>query len=314
MMNVEALNTRWTTNQKKKLIKKIKENLIEDKAEKLFSDLETTPDGLLDLRFAPLQLSLQEPLIGVNIKDIDFSNANLGYLILDQVKIQNCKFDSSKIMKWNERSSNIINVSFRSIHLGSDSAIGINSSLYRHINFSKTYFSGVSFYSPQFINCDFSFAVISKVDFSASNFIDCKFAGKIKSVWFNRYYRFPGYEQQFGKAPFNEMKDVDFSNASLWDVMFTGGLDLNSIKLPDDGLHFLIHRFDLAIQAFSKNIDSAHLSPVAMKILRRWLKIFTSTFTTQQMRIFNKAEIIQSMDKEAGNYFIENIIKFDKDD
>ena len=167
---------------------------------------------------------------------------------------------------------------------------------------------GASFYSPQFVNCKFDHAKLNCVDFRASNFIDCFFSGKLKSIWFNKYYRFPGDEEEYGKAPVNEMLNVDFSDAILWNVMFTGGVDLSSVKLPSDNTHLLVKRSGLALSKISfDDVPESQREELAFRT-----RMYAITARRQPMYILNKAEIIKRMGKELGEVFISKLIDADK--
>ena len=80
-----------------------------------------------------------------------------------------------------------------------------------------------------FINCDFN------TTFIAASFSKCKFVGKIYGCVFcgpkfDSYYY--GNKLSFLVSNKGRLEDVDFSEASLTDVDFRGGIDLSKVLMP----------------------------------------------------------------------------------
>jgi len=269
--------------------------------------LNLTDDGMLDLRYCPITLEPGSRIQDFHIENADMSGAKFGCLILKNSLFQNCRFDKALFDTFNERSCRFENVSFRCVEFV-NAGIGLHCSIYREVDFSDADLRDTSFYTPQFMSCTFDKTKLSRVDFSASNFVDCRFVGKLKTVWFNKYYRFPKDEEMFGKAPTNDMRNVDFTHAALWDVMFTGGLDLSTIKLPADGSHMLVKRFDLVMERIARELD---VFPEQDRMnLEMWIEILTKCARTQQMDIINKVEITNHLGKEAGLLFLDKVVRY----
>lgn len=303
-MKTADLIARWTTAKNLKIMDKVRKSLIENAFDNVKDLVGLTPAGLTDLRFCPIKIGPDHRIVNLRLQGADLSGAEIGCLVMENCVFKDCLFDKATFSIFNERSCRFQNISFRGADFNS-TGIGLHCSTYEHVDFSNSDLRGASFYSPQFIDCLFINTKLTHVDFSASNFINCVFGGKLKSVWFNRYYRFPKDEERFGKAPVNEMKNIDFTSASLWDVMFTGGLDLSTIKLPSDGKHFLVSNLHSALLDIS--VDK--IPPTEREVITRWIKIFTRSNHTQSMKIFNSAEIFENMGEEAGEIFIHEIIR-----
>lgn len=80
-----------------------------------------------------------------------------------------------------------------------------------------------------FINCDFN------TTFIAASFSKCKFVGKIYGCVFcgpkfDSYYY--GNKLSFLVSNKGRLEDVDFSEVSLTDVDFRGGIDLSKVLMP----------------------------------------------------------------------------------
>jgi len=203
-----------------------------------------TEEGSLDLRGLAFGDGIE--LEGVQFRETDFSYSDFGRGIFRQCTFERVLFREIDSHRWNERGCQFTDVDFYKANLR-DAGIGIDGTAYIRAGFRETNFSGASFIRPQFIACDFSDARLKGIDFLLSNLVDCKFRGRLESVWFRRHYRLPSDEQNFGKAAPNEMRHVDFSEAELWDVTFTGGLDLSQVVLPRDGFHLLFRHFGAAL-------------------------------------------------------------------
>jgi uncharacterized protein YjbI with pentapeptide repeats len=305
--NEESLISRWHSLQGSRKAELVKHAILTNNLKLMHTSIELTQDSLFDLRYIPLNFQTSERLSNTILNNIDFSNADLGSLIIENCTFQNCKLDNMKIKKWHEQGNKFEHSSFRNVKFY-DSNIGLKGSTYNNVDFSNSDLRNVRFYYPQFKHCAFLNVILNKVDFNASNFMGCKFKGKIISVWFNKTYRFSKDEMRFGSALLNEM-DVDFSESTLWDVMFTGGIDLSKVVLPNDGMHMLVRRLDLVTKKISQNID---LFPEdERKTIQIWVKAY-SRRDGQSMWIMNKREILDNMGEKAGNTFIKQVLQYDE--
>jgi fluoroquinolone resistance protein len=272
--------------------------------------VDKTEQGLLDLRGIPLSLEPGMELNRVQIRDIDFSYAYFGHAILKQCVFEHVFLRGVENSRWNERGCRFVDVDFGEAKLR-DAAIGIDGSIYERVSFQDADFSGAVFIRPQFKDCDFSNAKLRELDFNASNFVNCKFRGKLESVWFRKYYPSKSDEQRMGKAVPNEMRNVDFSDASLWDVVFTGGLDLSTVTVPKDGSHILLHHFDTALNRTRNEIEKLPWTDEEKKKVSIWINASLVYAISQPMWILNKKDVEMQFGVKVAQEFLKLLEAFD---
>lgn len=313
-MDKKTARNRWSlTAEANKQVEIITKILLDARSleRKLTEIVGKTDQGLLDLRGIPLSFESGMELKRVEIRETDFSYAQLGQIVLKQCAFDHVIFREIESSRWNERASHFTNVDFAQAKLR-DAAIGIDGSIYKKVSFQGVDFTGASFYRPQFTNCDFSHAKLQKLDFYVSNFVNCKFCGKLKTVWFRRYYPIKEDEKRMGVAVPNEMRNVDFSEASLWDAVFTGGLDLSSIVLPKDGSHILLYHFNTALEKTRCEIEKLPWTDNEKNETFIWINAFLTHARSQPMWILNKKEMIEQLGEKVGSEFIRLVEVFDK--
>ncbi|MDY7077417.1 MAG: pentapeptide repeat-containing protein [Chloroflexota bacterium] len=175
---------------------------------------------------------------GVQFCDVDFSYANLGRAVFE-----GCSFSNVLLREANGSGVNDQGSTFQDVDLFKadwrNATLGLDGARYEQVSFQRTDLRRVHCYRGYFVDCDFSNARLEHVDFQVSHFVRCKFKGKLKRVWFRGYYALPNHEKTYGKTEFNLMKDIDFSEAELWDVVFTNNCDLSQVIPPQDGKHVL---------------------------------------------------------------------------
>jgi uncharacterized protein YjbI with pentapeptide repeats len=269
-----------------------------------------TEQGLLDLRGVPLSFEPGMELNGVRVQDVDFSYAHFGHMLLKQCVFERVVFRGVESSRWNERGCRFADVDFGEARLR-NAAIGIDGSIYERVSFRAADFTGTSFFRPQFIGCDFSDAKLRKLDFMVSNFVNCRFRGKLESVWFRRCYPSKRDEPLMGKAVPNEMRNVDFSEASLWDVTFTGGLDLSTVILPSDGSHLLLRHFDIALRKTQRAIEMCPWTDEDKEKVSIWIDAFLTHAERQPMWILNRKEMGMELGEKLGQEFLRLLETFD---
>jgi uncharacterized protein YjbI with pentapeptide repeats len=269
-----------------------------------------TEDGLIDLRGLSFGLGIE--LARVQFRDMDLSHSDIGRGIFRRCTFEGVLFQEIESQWWNERGCQFTDVDFRRARLR-DAAIGINGSIYTRVSFRGTDFSGTSFYRPQFTDCDFSDAKLKQIDFMVSSFVDCKFRGKLESVWFRRTWPLPRHEREFGKAPPNEMRNVDFAEVELWDAVFTGGLDLSQVILPQDGHHVLFRHLDVVLPTARGIVGTLPWSDEAKKVALLDIEALLVHVESQPMWILNVNEMIDILGEGAGEEFMELLKRLDEE-
>ena len=174
----------------------------------------------------------------VQFRDFDFSYANLDGAYFEDCLFENVLFQEARGYAVDDKGSVFRNVDFfKASWRGA--TLGFDGARYEHANFQHADLRGIRCYRGYFIDCDFSEAKLVDTDFRASHFIRCKFKGQLKKIWFRGYYSHTDDEATFGKTEPNPMEDVDFSEADLREVSFTGDIDLSRVIPPQDGKHIL---------------------------------------------------------------------------
>ena len=304
MIAKSKLRERWKAapfNKKaRKLEKMIAWGRVSEHA--LLKHTERTPDGLVDLRGLKFDKIITRRKL--KLANLDFEACQFKYLQLRKCELINVSFKNSDMGVWTDIANNFESVDFSLAYLGS-SAIGLDGSIYRGVDFSHANLLNASFYRPKFIGCTFSETQLDRRDFSASSFEDVVFEGNLTNVWFNRSYRFNGDEKRYGAAEPNRMVNVDFRNARLLGVTFTNGVDLSKVIIPDDGSLILVRNFkDSLISA----LEAVHEEDWPDQVIDKSKKLIDAYLVHAQrqlMWILSKYEIEQWVGKEYANQFMD---------
>lgn len=189
-------------------------------------------DGRLDLRGLPLGSVSQ-------LKKVTLTGADLSYADMEQVRLQHCRLadvilDNVDARNFSDHGNVFRGCRFERTNLAG-SAIGFDGSRYEHCWFGRTRLTRAVFARAEFDDCTFEDCVLDGVDFNASSFERCVFRGPVKDVWFRGGYAHPAEAKRLGKSRPNQMRDVDFTAATLVDVTFSDGCDVSTLLLPDDG-------------------------------------------------------------------------------
>jgi uncharacterized protein YjbI with pentapeptide repeats len=309
-MDKKTAGYRWTLGEGIKRGEALVETLRKGRTSErhLLKHTTRTDEGLIDLRGLSFGIGIE--LERARFRDSDFSYSDFGRGIFRRCTFENVLFREIDSHRWNERDCRFADVDFHKANLR-NAGIGIRGSTYLRVSFREANFSGAHFYRGQFTGCDFSDAKLRKIDFLVSNLVNCKFRGKLESVWFRRRYPHPAQEKRYGKAVPNEMRNVDFSEAELWDVMFTGGVDLSHVILPKDGYHILFRHFDVALIRVRDIIDTLPWSEEDKKRAMICVKAYLVHARDQPMKILNKKVIFGDLGEQVGAEFLALLEKFD---
>ena len=298
---LQTLRDRWLEPDFQKMVPVIKKSILSNTISRLWDYCGGTDDGKLDLRGCPLHFSVNEHLEDLEISDMDFTYAEMGWLVLQQSRITNCKFSYASMDKWWEKTCRFSNVKFD--HTGLyDSIFGIAQSLYEKVDFTKSIMNG-SFMMPQFVDCNFSRARLTGTDFGNSTFTRCCFAGPLTNVRFWHHYKIPSDKEKYGDIPKNEMIDVDFSNAEFHGLQFFGDLDLSRTILPADDHLFLVRDYRLAMQQM--DVCKNDLGFMDQEKMSLWIRIENESACRQKMWIVSRKETIKLFGDHDGQIFLD---------
>ncbi|GAA5030081.1 hypothetical protein GCM10011506_18910 [Marivirga lumbricoides] len=183
-------------------------------------------------------------LANVSLHSIDFSYADISECVFVKCTIENCIFESSILKNIECVACNFSNGSFIKTNLSNSSLAlnrGVDSGSFKNIEFIESNLSKVSFRFPVIDNCKFINCKLYEVNFDGSRFSNSKFIGKFESGWINGYSRYAS-KSLFGifnrVNPYdypNLMKNVDFLEAELEDVLFNYKVDLRDCKFQERG-------------------------------------------------------------------------------
>jgi uncharacterized protein YjbI with pentapeptide repeats len=210
----------------------------------------TVGDGIrVDLQTGPITI-----IKSYNFKNVDFSYANFNGVHLEKCTFENVLFTHATGRDVRDRSC-----IFKDVDLSyanwRGATVGLDGARYEFVKFIGTDLRDIHCYRGYFIDCDFSLAKLHHIDFNASHFIRCKFKGKLTRVWFRGYYDIPAHEEAYGTTEQNPMLGVDFSEAQLWDVMFTTNCDLTYVTPPQDGNHHLFKNWECIISKAHEEVE-----------------------------------------------------------
>jgi len=198
---------------------------------------------------------------GVVVEDVDFSDADMIELAWTRCSFSNCKFDHTRLDDaafFDCRISKCVFVNSNLTGCVLGGHIGNHSGELMDSVFKDGMFKDVVFAFPRIERCKFD-CNITNVDFNGSQLTDCWFTGRLDKVIFRRR---PG-ESVTDKAtwarlrPENRMENVDFSEASLYDVDFWNGVDLTKCRLPRKRGLFLVLDGPSVFAEARKEIESS---------------------------------------------------------
>jgi len=247
-------------------------------------DVELTPGYRAPFTFA---LGGKYVFRRVAFRDADLSYANLGQARLEKCHFENVLFCHANYVGVGDPHSTFVQVDFFRADMRG-ATLGLEGARYEGCSFREADMRGVHGYDGYFVGCDFSNARLEEVDFEASHFIDCRFAGPLKKVWFRGYYSMPSLERRFRKTERNPMRNVDFSQATLWDVMFTNGCDLSTVVAPQDGEHFLFRHWPQVLARAEEQVARCWEGVFRDEALL-WLRVLRRN-TDQEMYIVNRRD------------------------
>ncbi|HTK03165.1 MAG TPA: pentapeptide repeat-containing protein [Alphaproteobacteria bacterium] len=214
-------------------------------------DLDSIPslgkyDGRLDLRGFSFSKS-NVKISNATLKDIDFSYGHFGITIKNSM-LENIILDKAEGFQVFDEGSTFRNCSFINADWR-NCTLGYSGARYESCNFQKANLLGTLYYQGYFIDCDFSNAKLTGTDFQSSHFINCKFKGKLKNIWFR------------GKTERSSIKNVDFSEAVLWNVVFANVIDLSTVTIPKDGNHVFFPRWDYTLKVAKQEVKEKWKAP-----------------------------------------------------
>ena len=199
---------------------------------------------------------------GAKWKGLDFTGSKLKHIRFFESELSDCVFDRCQLEDLRVWTTKFNDCGFRRAKL-KGSALGAvqngKRNIYSGIDFSEADLRDTAYQAAAFERCVFRNTKLEHIDFESSTFADCVFEGELRDVLFNRR----GFKGE--SFPPNEMLNVDFSQAKLYDVGFRG-LTLEQVKLPDDSDHILIRNVTATLNRLIGTLNQQD-DPTAKKLV-----------------------------------------------
>ena len=252
--------------------------------------------------FAHTRLGLCRELTGSNLEHCDLVGADLDGLDWSRSTFRETDFSRANMQGFIDRGNVYQKCLFINSNL-SGATMGFDGSHFVDCKFEGTKFQRTTFVRPTFERCSFA-ADLNNVNFEASAFVECSFAGRIESGWFRNGYQHFALVETFGKPPTNTMANVDFSDAILWGVGFSGNLDLSTVIMPRDGKHYFFDRWPYRLRRLSVTSPAdAGLS----RAVEEFLAIFGPSAEHQHQYIVYEGFLEHTLGKTAAEFVLREL-------
>ncbi len=214
-------------------------------------------------------------MTGCSIKDVEFVKSKFKDFVDERNRYEGCYFQGT---------------SFRGSHFG------VRRTEFTHCRFERCDFSKLRFGAVEFNQCVFDTCSLKGVDFGASSFAEVDFIGKLEDVWFRGRDPFLEFTEGPDAQPrTNEMANVSFAQAELWDLTFSDNCPLSTVTLPGDGEHYLFDRWQERLQAALRTIEAWDNSRATS-----YVAAFLPHAKSQSAYILNRNEAIADLGDEVG--------------
>lgn len=192
---------------------------------------------------------------GTRWRSLDFSGAVMEHLRMEDLQVENCRFDRAVCTDLRLWRCDVTDSSFKRADLR-NSALGPWSqqrgNVYFGVKFSQADLRNASSLAATYTDCDFSNARLDELDFKSSSLIRCRFSGMLRGVVFD------GRKLSYGKPDPNPMEDIDLTTATLQMVEFRG-IDVAQVHLPNDSSLRIIDNYpcvlECALQELAERSD-----------------------------------------------------------
>ncbi len=192
--------------------------------------------GPLTVPGEPVSRATFEDLV---LDRVDMTRANLEHSLWAGCTFRNILFNRVRAYGANFATSSMESVSFersdlRRSNWGEEAFDG---PLITGARFMASDLRDSTFSHPLFRSCWFENCNLRGVNFAGARFETCTFSGMLDTVQFHgHYYPAPGTV-----ALRNKMEHVDFTQASLTNVLFCRGIDITTCRFPSEGYLCVTH-------------------------------------------------------------------------
>ncbi len=260
-----------------------------------------TIEERLNLQGIPFK---ESSIIGAYIKDVDLTKADLSSAKIGNSIFENVIFNGCSLADITDYGNTFTNCIFigSSFH---SAGLGYEGSKYERCVFEKADFKKASFIRAEMNDCCFSHCNFKGVDLNASSFENCTFEGKLEDVWFRGGFALPSIEARFGTPRKNRMKNVDFSEAELWDVTISDNCDLTTIILPTDGNHIFYDNWKMRLSNLVQKAKADALPDDILSKVMVFAKIHLVHAKTQNCFLININEIKRDYGEEITSIILK---------
>lgn len=189
------------------------------------------------------------------VTDCDFSGCNLTGLDVMHSRFERVAFGRTNLSRLSGGGNTFAECDFeaallRGADIGAPWPDTFLRSTFRHTRFENTLLADSKFDECVFDGCVYTgqSQLITEASFER-----CIFRGKLDDITFGTWeYSREEYSirlKLLGGLRTNRMLEVDFSEAILWGVSFIGGVDLSTVRLPNDGRHLYYRCWPERVQA-----------------------------------------------------------------
>ena len=224
-------------------------------------------------------------LRNLEIRDSDFSVADLHRTRIENCHFSNCQFTRANLTDLYIRSSRFENCQFDRADLRI-AHIGYNGTEFDRCTFARVNVSRAGFLNAIFSNVCFDGGDWSRTDFCASGFWNCSFKGTLSDITFRGTYLFPYQREVAGEPRCTGLHSVDFFDAELHWVGVYNSCALEDITLPANGHAFMCNVNDLI--AVSKTFGA---TSGERQLIDKYLQIIRPDPATQITKIISRNDL-----------------------
>lgn len=170
------------------------------------------------------------------LEEVDFSGLAFNSLTAESSHFQDCRFDGI------------------ALELG-PLAAG-RQSTFERCSFANARLIGINPGNARFERCAFDEARIADWTSTCGEFVDCSFSGTISRSTFSGDATGCRDMPLWRRRRTNEYRGNDFRRASLIEVSFIGGIDLDAQLLPDGPEYILLNRLSARVEAAQRKVDA----------------------------------------------------------
>ena len=227
-----------------------------------------------------------------SITSCSLQRAELDGLLWTHSRFTSVDFSHASMRDFTDRANLFRDCRFVRTNLN-QATFGFEGSQFIDCSFERSLATTTAFVRPLFVRCMFA-GNLRDVDFEASSFSECKFVGRIEGGWFRNGYQHASLNNEFGTPATNPMKRVDFREAILWGVAFSGNVELSSLSLPAE--HFLVDEWPERVKRVA---ELGRNYPELRSASDRFLKVFGPGATRQHQYIVYKDFLAHVIGEQA---------------